>query len=217
MLRASVSGEPRPEATPEPGTVASSARSAPLLQIHTVPGPERDRVERFIHQVYAAHHGAAVRHFMPVLVSLSNEHGELTAAAGYRVASETLYLERYLDDPVDQLLATYQGSVPPRSQIVEVGHLSAAHAGAGKQLIVALGRHLADLQMQWVVGTLTQELRHLFIRMGVTPLALGAADAGRLGDEAADWGRYYDHHPVVLAGHLGLALRSLRRAPSGEE
>ena len=47
--------------------------------------------------------------------------------------------------------------------------------------------------------------------MGVTPLALGVADPARLGADAADWGRYYDHHPMVLAGHLPQALRRLLR------
>ena len=75
--------------------------------------------------------------------------------------------------------------------------------------------HLATLGFQGVVSTLTEELRHLFVRIGVTPLALGAADPARLGDEAADWGDYYAHHPVVLAGHLPLALRILARRQRG--
>jgi Thermostable hemolysin len=66
-----------------------------------------------------------------------------------------------------------------------------------------------------VVSTLTEELRHLFVRIGVTPLALGLADPARLGDDAADWGRYYEHRPVVLAGHLPLALRILARRQRG--
>ena len=52
---------------------------------------------------------------------------------------------------------------------------------------------------------------YVLSRMGVTPLALGVADPARLGADAADWGRYYDHHPMVLAGHLPQALRRLLR------
>jgi hypothetical protein len=49
-----------------------------------------------------------------------------------------------------------------------------------------------------VVCTLTAELRHLFLRIGITPLALGAADPDALGQDVGRWGSYYDHHPVVL-------------------
>jgi hypothetical protein len=78
-------------------------------------------------------------------------------------------------------------------------------------LIPLLGQHLARESTQWVVSTLTQELRHLFIRLGVTPIALGQADSSAVGPDAADWGSYYEHHPVVLAGRLDAALRLMRR------
>ena len=107
------------------------------------------------------------------------------------------------------LLAT--DSPVPRERIVEVGHLVADQAGAGRRLITLMGPHLAAQGFEWVVSTLTEELRHLFVRIGVTPLALGRADPTVLGDEAALWGSYYEHHPVVLAGHLPHALRQLSR------
>jgi hypothetical protein len=62
-----------------------------------------------------------------------------------------------------------------------------------------------------VVSTLTQELRNLFVRMGVAPLALGVADPAALGDQAVQWGSYYDHRPLVLAGRLDAALHTLAR------
>ena len=38
-----------------------------------------------------------------------------------------------------------------------------------------------------------------------------AADPSALGDEAAAWGSYYAHEPVVLAGEVQPALRRLAR------
>ncbi len=84
-------------------------------------------------------------------------------------------------------------------------------AGEGRRLILLLGPHLAGQGFEWVVSTLTQELRNLFVRMGVAPLALGVADPAVLGDEAAQWGSYYDHRPLVLAGRLDAALQMLAR------
>lgn len=180
------------------------------LQVHRAGDPGRDEVEQFIHDVYARRYGAEVHHFAPVLVSRRDPaDGRLVVAAGYRFAGTgPLFLERYLSAPVQTLLAA---TPPPREGIVEVGHLAAAQAGEGRRLIGLLGPHLAAQGAQWVVGTLTEELRHLFLRLGITPLALGVADPDALGDDARHWGSYYDHRPMVLAGHLSLALQQLAR------
>ena len=181
-------------------------------QVHGPNAPGRARVEAFVQSVYARRHGARVRQFAPTLVSLDDADGPV-AAAGYRQATGAprLFLERYLDAPVEALIGAQTGVTPPRDAIVEVGHLAASRDGAGRRLIHRLGPHLAALGCTWVVGTLTEELRALFVRLGITPLTLAAADPSRLGHarEVADWGRYYEHRPMVLAGHLSQALQHL--------
>ncbi|MCZ8252259.1 MAG: thermostable hemolysin [Hylemonella sp.] len=185
------------------------------LHLHTVQDEARAEVERFIHSVYRERYGARVQHYAPMLVSLRNADHEIIAAAGYRIADAApLFLERYLSQPVEALLASDATPRVARARIVEVGHLSASQAGAGKRLIHLMGPHLASLGLDWVVSTLTQELQHLFVRLGITPLALGVADPALLGAAAADWGSYYDHRPVVVAGRIDLALRMLDRRRS---
>lgn len=188
--------------------VSASRVSRPAgrrLRLHRAGDPGRGEVEAFIRDVYAEHYGADVRAFAPVLLSL-HDGDEMVAAAGYRHATQPLFLERYLDRPVERLLGTTR---PPRERIVEVGHLASRRAGEGRRLILELARHLGELQVQWVVSTLTEELRQVFARMGVQPIALGIADPERLGTDAADWGSYYDHRPLVLAGSLPHVLRRL--------
>jgi hypothetical protein len=182
------------------------------LRSHAPDDAGRAEVERFIAAVYRKRHGADVRHFAHTLVSLRDETGALVAAAGYRVADQSpLFLERYLGVPVQTRLADAAGVAPARSCIVEVGHLAASRAGEGRRLVLLLGPHLAARGYQWVVSTLTEELRHLFLRLGIAPLALGVADPAVLGAEAVHWGTYYDHRPVVLAGQIDLALKALAR------
>jgi hypothetical protein len=175
--------------------------------------PGRESVERFIHRVFARRFGARVQRFAPQLVCLRDpDSGDIVAAAGYRFADHgPLFLERYLDRPIEQHLAEPGHWPVDRAGIVEVGHLASGRAGEGRRLIVRLAHHLATQQAQWVVSTLTEELRHLFVRMGITPLALGRADADALGGQAGEWGSYYEHHPVVLAGQMQPALRWLQR------
>jgi hypothetical protein len=195
------------------GDIAPSAASSPTpgLAHHRAGDARRGEVEGFIRDVFARRYGADVRHFAPTLVSLQ-DRGEIVAAAGYRSAAEApLFLERYLPSPVEALLAPHADSPPQRQSIVEVGHLAASRPGEGRRLIALMGSHLAAQDFVWVVGTITSDLRRLFMRIGVTPLSLGAADPAALGPELAHWGSYYDHHPMVLAGQLDEALRRLAR------
>ena len=182
------------------------------LRVHRPAAPGRLEAEAFIHAVYRERYGADVRQFAPVLVSQHGDDGELLAAAGYRDAVlGALFLERYLGGPVETLLPREPGTAACRAGIVEVGHLAAVRAGAGRRLILQLGLHLAAEGFQWVVSTLTQELRNLFLRLGIAPLALGVADPVALGAEVAHWGSYYDHRPLVLAGRIEPALQMLAR------
>lgn len=200
---------------PQPSTADGDLSTAPLgkLEVLTPGDAARAGLEQFISGIYAKRFGARVRQFAPHLVGLRDAHsGAWVAAAGFRQAGQSpLFLERYLDAPIESILSQHRGRPVARQGIVEVGHLSAARPGAGRLLIPMLGQHLARESTQWVVSTLTQELRHLFIRMGVTPIALGQADPAAVGPDAADWGTYYEHHPVVLAGRLDAALRLMRR------
>ncbi|MFP5466622.1 MAG: thermostable hemolysin [Gammaproteobacteria bacterium] len=200
---------------PQPSSPEGEKGTTPLGELAFIsPGDAgRSGIEQFIAGVYARRFGARVRQFAPHLAGLRDPHsGAWIAAAGYRPADESpLFLERYLPAPIEDILSQHRGRPVTRRGIVEVAHLSADQPGAGRLLIPLLGQHLARESAQWVVSTLTQELRHLFVRMGVTPIALGQADRAAVGPDAADWGTYYEHHPVVLAGRLDAALRLMRQ------
>jgi hypothetical protein len=197
---------------PSPSPLPQYATAAPQMRRHGIDAPGRRDIEDFIRSVYRRRFDADVRQFAPVLVSLHDAQGEPLAAAGYRGAQlGPLFLERYLRAPVQRLLPAMAGQPVHRERIVEVGHLAAARAGEGRRLIGLLSLQLAGEGFEWAVSTLTQELRNLFLRMGVAPLALGAADPAVLGEQAAHWGRYYQHRPLVLAGRLDTALAALAR------
>ena len=197
---------------------SSPGAAAGSLRLHPPGDPGRARVESFIREVYDRRYGARIDHFAPMLVSLEDAAGGVAAAAGYRsAATGTLFLERYLACAVEDALAGGAGRRPARAQVVEIGHLAAGQPGAGRELILLLGPHLARQRFRWAVATLTRELLQLFGRLGIAPLALAPADPACLGEDAAQWGSYYEHDPVVLAGEIQPALRRLaRRLPAGE-
>ena len=187
-------------------TSSSAPPASPTLSVVLPTDAARREVEQLVAAIYRERFGAELQQFAPLLVARRDESGALVAAAGFRPADGgDLFLERYLDRPVHQTLAV------PRARIVEVGHLAAARAGEGRKLVLQLAPLLAGRGFHWVVGTLTEELRHLFLRLGIAPQALGVADPALLGDEASRWGRYYDHRPLVLAGAIEPAMQALAR------
>jgi len=194
-----------------PGGLEARTSAPPRLCIHPRGDARRREVEAFIRRVYAERYGADVSGFAPMLVSLRDGDG-IVAAAGYRsAAQDRLFLEGYFDQPIESLLEPHTVQPLARADIVEVGHLASTRAGEGRRLVQMITAHLAEQGFDWVVCTLTAELRHLFVRIGITPLALGPADPAALGRDMGRWGSYYDHHPVVLAGQLQQVLHQLER------
>jgi hypothetical protein len=175
---------------------------------HTVVGtPGREVAEAFIASTFCTRYGATISSFAPNLMVLEQDRG-IYAAAGWRCAGdEPLFLETYLDHPIEDLLARTAGHPVARHGIVEVGHLSSTRRGGSVDVIAGLSRHLARLGFEWVVFTATAELISIFSRLSLPLLALAPADPARLGAAADAWGTYYDTRPVVVAGPIRLALQ----------
>jgi hypothetical protein len=177
----------------------------------TPDSPRRAGTEAFIRRVFAQRFGADVTDFAPNLLLLE-QNARAIAAAGWRPAGEApLFLERYLDVPIEQALARPAGQTVRREEIVEVGHLAADKAGGSLRMIVTMGEALDRLGYAWVVFTATRELVGIFHRLGLPLLAIAQADPARLGDAAKTWGNYYETHPIIVGGRIQLGLDRARR------
>lgn len=185
--------------------LARIGRERPLtLQLAPpAPGARRAALEAFIGERFAEHYQARIRHFMPCLLGLHAADGQVQGVVGLRSAQRrTLFLERYLDQPIEQRLAWHTGRTVPREEIVEVGNLAAFGAASARLLIVALTDLLVAQGFRWVVFTGTPMVLNSFQRLALSPLSLGPADPLRMGDELADWGSYYASRPQLLAGEI---------------
>lgn len=166
--------------------------------------PQRERLEQFIRRLYHRHYDARVHHCMPNLLGLCDSDDELLATLGLRpAASDRLFLEQYLGQPVEQrlnqVLNAFEVDVP-RETIMEVGNLAAEHSGGGRWLIIALTAYLQGAGYDWVVFTALPALRNSFHKLGLHMIPLGEARKDHLPvEQQADWGRYYDGKPQVMA------------------
>ena len=180
-------------------------------------GADRVIAERFISKRFAENFGSRVEVFMPRLFSLRNRDGDLCGAFGLRSANRKLFLEQYLDTPIDKAITARSGSTVERRAIVEVGHFSGAFPGAVRAMIGLLTERLHREGFEWVVFTGTAALRNAFSRLGLAPIDIQAATADRLPvEERAAWGNYYEHAPRVLVGNIQEGYRAIHlRAVSG--
>jgi hypothetical protein len=160
-------------------------------------------VESFIRGHYARAYDADVRHFLPRLLVLHDDT-ELRGALGFkRARGNRLFLEQYLDVPIEAALSLRLGRYVPRHGLVEVGNLVTAHAGGARWLITALTAYLKGAGYDWAVFTAVTALRNAFTRLGVELVTLAPADPLRLApEERAHWGSYYATEPMVVAASV---------------
>lgn len=183
-------------------------------------GAGRAQAEQFIHDQYARAYGADVRHFLPRLMCLRNDAGDLRAALGFRRArGEQLFLEHYLDAPIERALQAGTGQAVDRFSLVEVGNLAVAGAGGARWLIAALTSYLKAAGYDWAVFTAVAALRNAFEKLGVSLTVLAPASVTRLAkSERAAWGRYYDTRPQVVAANVHQSFAAISRSlDSGAE
>lgn len=182
------------------------------LQLIHEGDPRRELLRAHLNQVYGDAFSAEPGHLHERLLSLHDRSGAPRGLIGASVAAHTprLFVEQYLDQPVEQLWAERLGRVVDRSEIVEVGNLAARHTGLGPWLVSALAHHLDELGVPLTVFAATVELRTSFAHMGVKLDDHGPADPARLGDSASIWGSYYAHDPHVCTVHVRDVIRANR-------
>ena len=206
----------RVSAAKPPATVVPIAPPGFALFEHV--GAARVTAEQFISRRFHESYASRVELFMPRLFTLRQQNGDICGAFGLRSANRKLFLEQYLDTPIDQVIAARTGRATERRSIVEVGHFSGAFPGSARAMIELLTEQLHREGVEWVAFTGTTALRNTFSRLGLAPIDIQAATVDRLPeDERAAWGSYYDNSPRVLVGNVGEGFRAMHGGASSSQ
>lgn len=162
---------------------------------------ERAEVESFIADVFYQAYKANIKVFMPTLIALRDDHNQLMAAFGMREArNSALFLEQYLDEPIERLISNQQNQKILRSDITEIGNLAVANPRNSGVLIAHVIRHSINAGVHWCVATAHHTLQNGLIKGGVDVFPLQIADPTRLApEEIVNWGSYYKKLPQVVA------------------
>jgi len=178
--------------------------------IHHCWSNDRQELETYIQGVFAQGYGAEVKHFLPQLMSLRATDGSLHAALGMRSGGTgQLFLETYLDEPVEKRLAAVSGLEAQRDSIVEIGNLASTQPGAARWMFLALAAYLHGRGTEWAIYTVAPFLKNTFLKLGFNLHILAKADKSRLGEDAKEWGSYYDASPEVMAVSVSQAYYSV--------
>lgn len=199
--------------SPAHPTVHGRCTPSFYLQICDASDPQRARLEKFVQEAFRRTHGATVESFMPTLLGLRDASYQLRAVAGYRTAYDhLLYLEDYLEEPIEQALAAKAGRPISRKRIVEIGNFAAADRKGAQQLMRRLPQYLIERGYPWIVFTATRAVRRLLQEIGAQPLELCRAKPERIAGARQQWGSYYDTDPRVMAGYLpaGMELEAFK-------
>ena len=166
--------------------------------------PSLDR--KLIRDRYFHEYGADVAPAFGTYLEHEGTDGTLATLGYSRAGTDPLFLERYLDEPVERAVATAFGEAVARDQIVEIGNLASCNGWA---LVRLWGLAANDLggELEFAVATLTAPLRAMFRRIGLPVQVLAAARVERSG--GGDWGSYYQLDPQVCVGRIAEGQRAI--------
>lgn len=181
------------------------------VQILTPEHPDWEKTTALVTLVYRKAYGARLSTFMPRIMKVSEDGGEFRAIVGLRDAGEEpLFLETYLDEPIEKAIAANKGKAVERRCVVEIGNLAESKPGDARLGIIACTMYLHTLGYRWVVFTAVPQLLNAFKRLGIEIEELALADPARLPqDQRERWGSYYDEHPMVCLGDIARGFISL--------
>ena len=139
---------------------------------------------------------------MPELAVYRHASGAEGVIGIRNAGAEPLFLESYLERPIEVAVGRCAGMHVRRDQIAEVGQFVIGDRDTVADFFRDLVPFLQSQGYDWVCFTGTNRIRALLSRIGFEGRPVAMATRDRVGASADEWGSYYDHEPVVIVGKL---------------
>lgn len=194
--------------TPLTRTGPGNDSALPQLALISPRDSARSMVEAYIAAKFQDCYGASIQHFLPRLIAAQQDG--IKAALGVRSACETLFLEQYLDAPIEAML---EDPAIPRNRIAEIGNLVSCSRHHTLTLFMSTACMLYEAGFSELVFCATRSVAAIIRQTGAAPSQIVRADGSRLGVSLPQWGRYYDTEPVVMHLKLGAVVALINDAP----
>jgi len=182
----------------------------PKFKLHRQYSSSRLAVEAYIAQHFEREYGAQIFSFLPMLITMQCKT-KYSSAMGIRSATQsTLFLEQYLNKPIEVMINHISKKSFHRHEIVEIGNLVATQRGASHLMFILVAAALIRTNVKWMVFTATPQVTKILARLKFKTITLCEADQSKLQAQETStkqWGKYYKSRPIVLAGDLSQTQR----------
>jgi hypothetical protein len=186
-----------------------SQQSAGDFILANASASKRAELEQFVQSGFASVYDARVSEFMPYLLAV--EAPELKAVLGLRSAAQPLFIEQYLDCPIEDY---FDKQLPiSRNEILEIGHLVSHSREHTTRLFMVTAISAIDSGFCFLVFSATDTVAKLLSGYGLALHHLKKVDGGRLGDKQRSWGSYYQTAPQVMALKLSYVTKLCEQNP----
>lgn len=172
----------------------------------------RSEAERYIKDQFDEHFSAQVIHIQPYLLVMLDQKGGIKAAVGFDGnADQGFFLDQYLEQPIQHLIAEKEATQVANDEIVEVGNLAISNNCDLLSFMFGIGEVLSSMGFRFLVCTGTNSIVKYLCLLEVQPIVIGTAKIERLSDaQQGNWGSYYDHQPQVMYGNLTVIWARLK-------
>ncbi len=164
----------------------------------------REKVAAFIEDGFRKSFGANISVNMPFLLSVSE--GKLKAALGIRSATSELFIEQYLDKPIDRHNFFLAKDIS-RNEIAEIGSLYSNFNRFTIPLFLVAAVSLFCLDFRFVTFAGTSKVLNLLSKAGVGYEYICDASSKNLLPSTDEWGSYYESKPKVVVVSLAQVMQ----------
>ena len=183
----------------------------PSFSLHMRHSAQRQEVEQYIHSKYQCAYHAELQHYMPYLLSMESCHN-ISSVMGFRPAlAETLFVEQYISDSIETVIAAQTQADVNRNTIVEIGNLAAVKQGSSQLLMIIIVALLYQQGYHWSVFSATEDVRKIMNKLGFTTYTLCPAKSEKIHNDVKQWGSYYHTQPYVMVGDLRDTYKKLQQ------
>lgn len=191
------------------GSKVTDDKYFPRVKMVTDYTAARERVERFISQVFHASFDAKIMTYAPDLLYLEQDL-QIQAALGLRWADQqSLFCENYLEGSILDAIGDPRLT---RGEVVELSNLASMTPGAGAQLYVLAAVALDMAGCKQLVFTANDTVRRSITRGGFSARFLADAKVDKI-TGADQWGSYYEGHPQVMVADIPASAEIIRSNP----
>jgi hypothetical protein len=180
------------------------------LDVYQKSDDGRLAAEQFIKEGFASSYGADIDISMPCVLAINN--GKFKAALGIRAATENLFIEQYLSQPIEHYVSQQQTTVA-REHIAEIGHLYSNSNKFTIPLFLTTAVSLFCNGYEHMVFAGTDHVVKLISKAGIECHHLAPADKHKLLGPSQKWGSYYETNPQVVFVSLACVMDVVNKSP----